>query len=239
MKVTSSTATRIVTTFALAAFASFACGPDSDRPPAQSSGGTAAPPVSGGSSSGTTSSGGATSSSGTSGASSGASDGGSSSGGSSGTTSSGGSSGTAGDSGTVAPQCQNVPREGSTVAEVSIAAAPPAATGGSISAGKYYLTTWEAYTGAGGVAGPTGETRKATLVVSANMLQLAATDVADGDELPVVASSYTKQGTSLDTEEICPLAGRPLTRGYTASSTELILLETFGATTRRFVYTKQ
>lgn len=227
---------------ALAGILVIACSGDPDRPPATSSSGTVGAPVTGASS---TSSGGtsSTSSGSTSSSTSSSSSSSGSTTSSSGATSSGGASsgGTDGgtDSGSTAPSCQGVPREGTSVGETAIAAAPPAAAGGNIAAGKYHLTLWESYTGVGGTAGPTGETRKATLVVTGTMLQFAVTDVEQAVDLPIWAEQSQTQGSTLTSDEICPLAGRPRSRSFTAAPTQLELFESVGAITRRFVYTKQ
>jgi hypothetical protein len=132
-----------------------------------------------------------------------------------------------------------VTRGGANIAETAIAAAPPAPGGGKIADGTYHLTLWESYTGPGGVAGATGEVRRATLVVTGTTLQLAVTDAETATDKPIVAEQVQTSGSMLTSEEICPLASRQQTRGYTASPTELELLETFGTITTRFVYAKQ
>jgi hypothetical protein len=130
-----------------------------------------------------------------------------------------------------------VARGGLAIPETKIASAPPAATGGNIAAGTYFLTTWEAYTGVGGAAGPTGESRKDALVISSTLIQEAAT--SEGADQPILASTFTTQSTTLSTEEVCPVAGRLLTHSYSATNTTLVIMDSFGATTRRYVYTKQ
>lgn len=216
----------------------YACSDDPSRPPVTSSSG--APGVA------TPTTGSSAASSGNTGASTTSSSSTSSSSSSSGTTTS--SSGSAGAGGTSSggtdgaapdPSCQGVPREGTNVAETAIAAAPPTPTGGNVGSGKYYLTLWESYTGAGGAQGATGEVRRTTLVVTGTKLQFATTDVEQAIDLPIAAEEAQTQGSTLTSNELCPLAGRARTRGFSASPTEIELFETVANTTRRFVYTKQ
>jgi hypothetical protein len=135
-------------------------------------------------------------------------------------------------------QCQNVARGGAAIPETKIASAPPAATGGNIVAGTYFLTTWEVYTGVGGAAGPTGESRKDALVISSTLIQEAAT--SEGADQPILASTYMATGSTVSTEEVCPVAGRALTHSYSATGTTLAIIDSFGATnTRLYLYTKQ
>lgn len=163
-------------------------------------------------------------------------------------TSSGESSGGSGDAGPDAslddgsppgPACAETAREGPEVGEIRIAQDPPPAMGGTLVPGKYFLTTWETYTGAGGAAGPSDAVRTTTLIVTASQLTFAIRDVEEAADLPVRVESFQGKGTTLESVETCPLEGRPLTRNFTAAPTELVLLEPFGVITRRLVFTKQ
>jgi len=137
------------------------------------------------------------------------------------------------------PACADVAREGPEVGEVRIAQDPPAAAGGTIAAGKYFLTSWETFTGPDGTAGSTGTLRRTTLVVTASTFTFATRDVEEAEDQPVRVESFQTGGLAVDSVETCPLGGRTLTRNFTASSGELILFEPFGVFTRRLVFTKQ
>lgn len=141
------------------------------------------------------------------------------------------------------PVCANVAREGPNVEEVRLAQDPPAAAGGILVPGKYFLTTWETYAGASGTSGPTGTIRRTTLIVAADRLTFASRDVEEQEDLPIRIESIEPPKpatpTTLETVESCPLEGRPLTRNFTVSGTELVLFEPFGVITRRLVFTKQ
>jgi hypothetical protein len=136
--------------------------------------------------------------------------------------------------------CLGVAREGTDIAEVSIAAAPPAASGGGpIAPGKYLLTKWETYSGVGGTAGPTGEIRRTTLIISGSQAQYAPSDVDGANDMTNVSYQFLLSGTTFDSTEICPVPTRPRTRGYTVNGAVLTLDEPFGTLTRRLFYTKQ
>lgn len=135
--------------------------------------------------------------------------------------------------------CLGVAREGADTAEVSIAAPAPAAGGGTILPGKYLLTKWETYTGVGGFAGPTGEIRRTTLIISGSQAQFATRDVEEAKDVPIVAEQFQLSGATFDSTEICPVPERPRSRGFTVTGAVLSLDESFGALTRRFFYTKQ
>ncbi len=137
------------------------------------------------------------------------------------------------------PACADVGRDGPDVAEVRVAQNPPAAAGGTIAPGKYLLTTWETYAGTAGMAGPTGSIRKSTLLVSATQLTFATRDVEEAADLPVRIETFQPKGTTLESQETCPLEGRTFARKFTASANELVLFEPFGAITRRLVYKMQ
>ncbi|HEY8088191.1 MAG TPA: hypothetical protein VIF09_10110, partial [Polyangiaceae bacterium] len=63
--------------------------------------------------------------------------------------------------------CNNVANTAASVQEQNVATAPPTPAGGPtpIADGTYYVTAWTAYTGAGGVSGPTASAAQFTSVI--------------------------------------------------------------------------
>jgi hypothetical protein len=138
-----------------------------------------------------------------------------------------------------ASACHDVQRAGPDVSEVRVAANPPPPGGGTVVPGTYFLTGWETYAGADSTAGPTGEVRRSTLVISGDVLRFATRDVEEALDLPVSAERFQTKTLEIDSVETCPLAGRPFTRGFTATPTTLTFFEPLGVITRKLLYSKQ
>ena len=66
--------------------------------------------------------------------------------------------------------CSDIPLNGALVDRTGVVGEPPVAPGGTIADGTYDLTQDTVYVGAGGVAGPTGITAKATIRIAGGKL---------------------------------------------------------------------
>lgn len=183
-----------------------ACGDDDDP---SGSGGTGA----------TGNGGSAGASAGGSGGTSGTGTGGFATGGAAGATGgTAGVSGSDGDSG----ECSTFANTSGVVELVEVPAAIPAQTGGSIAPGKYILTSYTRYTDPGGTSGPTGQTLKETLTLSATTLEsveaVGTVDAGVGaDERNTYA--YTTAGINLALAPACgPAPGQAVT--YTALTSD-------------------
>ena len=116
--------------------------------------------------------------------------------------------------------CNAVTNLGPSVAEVRVAADAPAPQGGTLVIGTYALTRWEVYTGIGGLAGPTGNTRKHTMQFGASTYEEVTADNGQGDEH--FTRTWATQGTFLTSRQLCPTIDN-LGDDYTATPTTLTL----------------
>jgi hypothetical protein len=120
---------------------------------------------------------------------------------------------------------------------VNVAAAFPAAAGGTITPGTYRLTEVRTYTGVGGATGSTAGVYSQTISFTSNTWTTVST--VNGQRLEVVAS-YTTDATMFNPTRTCPATGNTLAQtGYTATATDFTFFQLGqGANTTRF-YVKQ
>ena len=116
--------------------------------------------------------------------------------------------------------CNAIANLGPSVAEVRIAADAPAPQGGTLVIGTYALTRWEVYTGIGGLAGATGNTRKHTMRFGASTYEEVTADNGQGDEH--FTRTWATQGTFFTSRQLCPTIDN-LGDDYTATPTTLTL----------------
>ena len=116
--------------------------------------------------------------------------------------------------------CNAVTNLGPSVAEVRIAADAPAPQGGTLVIGMYALTRWEVYTGIGGLAGATGNTRRHTMQFGASTYEEVTADNGQGDEH--FTRTWATQGTFFTSRQLCPTIDN-LGDDYTATPTTLTL----------------
>lgn len=133
--------------------------------------------------------------------------------------------------------CNDLVNVGQTIDRVGILGDPPVAKGGVIADGTYVLTEYAAYVGAGGVAGPTGITGKATLRIQEGKLDELIEYGGSGNPSARSASSaYTPTAATFATTELCPTtAGR--TRQFTSNDPVLVLQDL--TTKEAFTFTKR
>jgi hypothetical protein len=116
--------------------------------------------------------------------------------------------------------CNAIANVGGSVPELRIAADAPAPQGGTLVIGTYALTRWEVYTGTGGVAGPTGNTRRHTMQFATSRYEEATADNGQGDEH--FTRTWSTQGTFFTSQQLCPTVDN-LGDDYTATATTLTL----------------
>ena len=81
----------------------------------------------------------------------------------------------------VASTCDAVTDDGTPVAILQVAEAPPAATGGTLTNGRYHLTSVRQYTGAGGASGElTDGTMSSTLTIDGELISIGNTEEGRG-----------------------------------------------------------
>ncbi len=153
--------------------------------------------------------------SGGSGGTSGGSSGGTSGGGSGGT-SGGGTSGSGGSGGTVCNQLVNL---GTAITPVGNSAQKPNMTGGNIVDGTYILTSIVEYDTTSGFT----ETRKRTLKVNGNTVQVVNSDNGGPDVHATISIAPAGTSPLLNAAFTCPAVSGTLADYYTAASTSLQL----------------
>lgn len=135
---------------------------------------------------------------------------------------SGRDAGDAGDAGA----CNDLTLTGMLVDRVGVVGEPPVSSGGIVIDGNYDLTSYVVYVGAGGVAGPTGLTARATIRVAAGRLdQILET----GGSSPLTTvrsrSTYSASAATFVTAEQCPNLGGGMQRQFTATGVQLVLTD--------------
>ena len=144
--------------------------------------------------------------------------------------------------------CGAVPQESAIVAELQVFGSAPPALGGALTPGTYVLTEAAAYlsrqgdAGDGGEAngsgGPTGNSARATIVVTGTTLVTTASR-GSAATLPAdttSASTYTVEGTTLRTTSVCPSAGAQRTVAFSAVGGGLAI---FTDASHREVYSRK
>jgi len=98
--------------------------------------------------------------------------------------------------------CVVINNGASVVMEQSVATAEPAATGGTIPDGTYFVTAATVYAGPGGMTGPTGTTYQFTTHISANTYD--AIESVTGGAASVFSGTFAINGTSAQILQTCP-----------------------------------
>lgn len=127
--------------------------------------------------------------------------------------------------------CNNVTAGGQLIDAENVQGDPPAQQGGTIQDGLYDITDVKYYVGTTGVAGPTGETWQGTISYKAKtglertfLKKTTATGKVDNfqDAFNVFLPDG---GTTIQIAETCPQAFGALNWSYTASPTQLTLVD--------------
>jgi hypothetical protein len=98
--------------------------------------------------------------------------------------------------------CVVISNGASVVMEQSVATAEPAATGGTIPDGTYFVTAATSYAGPGGMTGPTGTTYQFTSHVSAGTYD--AIESITGGKASVTTGTLVTSGTNITIQQTCP-----------------------------------
>jgi hypothetical protein len=131
----------------------------------------------------------------------------------------------------------NAPTEcGPVVPVVAVTHAAPAATGGTIVSGLYFLTAVNWYTSA--IPDASAGTIQETSLLTSSMVSVRA--FSDGNEAPPVRGTYTTSGTAVTWMYSCPSTSEQ-TQSYTATATTFTVYEQPSGTSDvyEFISTKQ
>lgn len=140
------------------------------------------------------------------------------------------------------PSCTSICNGASPIVPAAVAADPPAATGGPVADGTYYLTARSIYVGAdagtdGGALGPEQE----TIVLSTSSDGVTIVQyVQSGGSQPASASTFMASGNTLYFTSFCPNMGQK-TKPYSASGNTIVVFDTDGpgGAVEGSVYAKQ
>lgn len=143
--------------------------------------------------------------------------------------------GDAGDSGLV---CNTLANATVVVDRNGIVGDPPVSTGGAIAEGRYELTEYRIYVGAGGLGGPTGVTASSAILVASGKMEQVLTV---GGNTPTVErrviTSYNATASTLLRTNVCPPDGAAAQYQYTASDGSITITDTVSK--EAFVFTKR
>jgi hypothetical protein len=133
--------------------------------------------------------------------------------------------------------CNALVNAGAPVSATLVAAAPPAAGGGTVADGTYVLVKYQVYTGPGGQSGPTGSSLASTLALAGGTYQAVSLTSGSTGEIRV-NGAYATNGTKYTATTTCP-GGAPTVVDYTADPTTLTQYGATGANTLEFTYAKR
>jgi hypothetical protein len=135
------------------------------------------------------------------------------------------------------PTCNALPNAAPPVTVTEIASQPPAAQGGTIADGTYFLTSATIYTGEGGATGSVGS-GQSTVTISGTTVQMATS----GEPTTRTVTLITN-GTTFTATDTCPDSS-VATGSYSATASTLVILlaagtADAGAKTLAETFTKQ
>ncbi len=142
----------------------------------------------------------------------------------------------AGDAGAVV--CNTLANATTVVDRIGVVGEPPVSTGGTITDGRYELTDYKLFVGAGGVGGPTGVTGKSAIVVASGRMEQV---VEIGGNSPAVErrtiTTFNTTGSTLLRTNVCPANSAAAQYQYTASDAVFTITDTVSK--EAFVFTKR
>lgn len=127
------------------------------------------------------------------------------------------------------------------VTQMQIASNPPAATGGSVTDGVYYLLiALNTYTGPGGASGPTNRSlmEEFETVMSAVPPHWQYVTSSDGGPVEHETATVSFAGVNVTQQFSCPTIST-ITQGYSATGTDLRLYAPNGSATDELVFKQQ
>jgi hypothetical protein len=143
--------------------------------------------------------------------------------------------GNGGDSGVV---CNTLANATLVVDRIGIVGDAPVSTGGTIAEGRYELTEYRIYVGAGGLGGPTGVTASSALSVASGRIEqvLKVGGNTPTTETRTITSFNTTASTLLRTN-VCPADGAAAQFQFTANDAAITITDTLSK--EAFVFTKR
>lgn len=134
--------------------------------------------------------------------------------------------------------CVVIDNAAAVVMEQSVATAEPAATGGTIPDGTYFVTAATIYAGPGGATGPTGTTYQFTSHVSG--MTYDAIESITGGKASVSSGTLVTSGTNVTVQQTCPATDAgPSTLNQFSSDGTTVTLYTSSTPFQSFTFTKQ
>jgi len=129
--------------------------------------------------------------------------------------------------------CNSVVEAGDFVEQTKVAAAMPAATGGTIADGRYVFTHWYIYTGVGGDTGGTGVFQSETAEVTGTTIRDAG-KFAPSDLFSQNEYTFTTSGSAITITRTCPPPDQVQLYDHFSASASIV---TFYAANQGFEYT--
>ena len=134
--------------------------------------------------------------------------------------------------------CNSVANAAPSIPITNVASDAPAPTGGTIPDGTYFVTASQIYTGAGGAAGPTGVTYRATNRVTGTHYD-AVTSASSQPVDAHASGTFATNGTNTVIQQSCPI---PQTVPFTSFSSDGVgtfTIYSSGTPVQALTYTKQ
>lgn len=139
------------------------------------------------------------------------------------------------DSGAV---CNSLANSSLVVDRIGVVGEPPVSTGGTIQEGRYELTEYRIFVGAGGVGGPTGVTAKSAMTIAAGKMEQV---LEIGGNTPTtekrVITSFNATASTLLRTNICPSDGAAAQYQFTANDAAITITDSLSK--EAFVFTKR
>ena len=121
-------------------------------------------------------------------------------------------------------ECNAIANAAPEATQATIKGNAPAATGGTIAAGTYFLTEFTLYDPAGTASSPEPSGMHATLMIAGNVMD-SVMDLGDGVDRRF-SETFTVNGTDVDRVLTCPKPGPDLDAAYSVTGKNLVIYET-------------
>ena len=128
------------------------------------------------------------------------------------------------DSGDGSAACNTIANTATEATSTSVKGNAPAATGGTIAPGTYFLKDFTLYDPAGNDEPPTAIGLKTTLVIAGAVMD-SVQDFGDGVD-QTFSETFIATGTKLDRTLTCPKPGPDLAAVYSVTGSNLVIYET-------------
>jgi hypothetical protein len=124
--------------------------------------------------------------------------------------------------------CNDLVNSAPVVNEVSVPGSPPAPLGGTIADGTYFRAKYEVYSGSDGGSGSTGQTRQDEILIvhdSPTHLTIQQVIRANGGAEARGTVAADVIGSTLSMSETCPHVTSVVTKQYTATPAEIVVID--------------